>query len=261
MKPGLSFAAAAMIVMLAGGAAPAAGIEGPVPLPRPKPARPQPLPIPAVPAPSGQPQHARPPAAQTPDFEIAARCLAALKRQGVVAKAADPFRDEKDSGCGINDPVKITAITVRGKIQDISSLRFSPPMLLSCAFATVLTGWLRDVVTPLAVYHLGAALRGVAAGPGYVCRRRNNRPGGKLSEHAFGNAADLMRFSFSNGRKLPVAAWNSAPASEKAFLRAVRGTACGYFTTVLGPGSAFHDNHFHLDRGIHGRSGNYRICE
>ncbi len=33
------------------------------------------------------------------------------------------------------------------------------------------------------------------------------------------------------------------------FLRAVRNSACGPFTTVLGPGSdSYHSNHFHLDR-------------
>jgi hypothetical protein len=264
MKPFLSsFPFAALIAMLAGSTIHAATIEGPVPLPRHKPAAPRQTP--AAPAPAGQPQQARQPAGETPDLEFAARCLAALHQQGVIAKAVDPFRDEKDSGCGIDDPVKITAITIKGVGvgvgRDRPGMRFSPPMLLSCTFAAVFTGWLQDVVAPLADYHLATPLRGLAAGPGYVCRRRNNRPGGKLSEHAFGNAADLMQFSFGNGKKLPVAAWNSAAAGEKAFLKAVRGTACGYFTTVLGPGSAYHDTHFHLDRGIHGRSGNYRICE
>ena len=43
---------------------------------------------------------------------------------------------------------------------------------------------------------------------------------------------------------------------------ALRTTACGYFTTVLGPGSdAAHAEHFHFDLGLHGATANYRICE
>ena len=43
---------------------------------------------------------------------------------------------------------------------------------------------------------------------------------------------------------------------------AVRTAACGWFTTVLGPGSdAFHASNMHLDIELHGSSGSYRICE
>jgi hypothetical protein len=42
----------------------------------------------------------------------------------------------------------------------------------------------------------------------------------------------------------------------------LRTSACGYFTTVLGPGAdAAHASHYHFDLGVHGKSGNYRICK
>jgi hypothetical protein len=45
-------------------------------------------------------------------------------------------------------------------------------------------------------------------------------------------------------------------------IRTLRTTACGYFTTILGPGSnASHADHLHFDLGLHGKTGNYRICE
>jgi hypothetical protein len=45
-------------------------------------------------------------------------------------------------------------------------------------------------------------------------------------------------------------------------LHGLRLSACGYFTTVLGPGAnEAHKTHFHFDMGAHGSSGNYRICE
>jgi hypothetical protein len=40
----------------------------------------------------------------------------------------------------------------------------------------------------------------------------------------------------------------TAPDAEAEFLTAVRKSACGPFTTVLGPGSdSYHATHFHLD--------------
>ena len=54
-------------------------------------------------------------------------------------------------------------------------------------------------------------------------------------------------------------------ASDKidgALMKTLRTTACGYFTTILGPGSNdAHKEHFHFDIGLHGASANYRICE
>ena len=42
----------------------------------------------------------------------------------------------------------------------------------------------------------------------------------------------------------------------------LRTSACGYFTTVLGPGSnEAHKNHLHFDLALHGKSDNYRICQ
>ena len=38
--------------------------------------------------------------------------------------------------------------------------------------------------------------------------------------------------------------------------------ACTYFMTVLGPDAdKFHQNHFHVDLGCHGKTCTYRICE
>jgi hypothetical protein len=42
----------------------------------------------------------------------------------------------------------------------------------------------------------------------------------------------------------------------------MRQAACGWFTTVLGPGAdAAHAEHVHFDVLRHGASDNYRICE
>ncbi len=72
-------------------------------------------------------------------------------------------------------------------------------------------------------------------------------------------------FVLQSGRELNVRrGWNSADDQERAFLHEAHGGACGYFTTVLGPGSnAFHYNHYHLDLAMHGSTsrGLRRICK
>ena len=47
-----------------------------------------------------------------------------------------------------------------------------------------------------------------------------------------------------------------------AVLATLRTAACGWFTTILGPGSdAAHATHWHLDIERHGSSDRYRICQ
>jgi hypothetical protein len=45
-------------------------------------------------------------------------------------------------------------------------------------------------------------------------------------------------------------------------VQTMRRAACGWFTTLLGPGSdAAHADHLHFDVLRHGASDDYRICE
>ena len=50
-------------------------------------------------------------------------------------------------------------------------------------------------------------------------------------------------------------------SAASGLVHALRMTACGYFTTVLGPGEPAHEAHFHFDSSMHGATPNYRICE
>ena len=182
-------------------------------------------------------------------------CLAALGSIATVASTEAPVTD--DAGCVVENPVSLTAVNGQS-----GGIRMPSDMLNKCSFALQLTHWLSDVVNPLAKQHLGSAIIAVRSGPGFVCRRRNNQPTGKLSEHAFGNAIDIAGFKLENGGSFNVKQADSLPPSEALFLDALRKTACGYFTTVLGPGSnPAHATHLHLDMGIHGKTNNYRICE
>ena len=82
----------------------------------------------------------------------------------------------------------------------------------------------------------------------------NGQAGGKISEHAFGNALDIAGFRLADGRRITVVHdWTRGEAQDQAFLRDVHAGACTSFTTVLGPGyNAFHYNHIHVDLAMHG---------
>lgn len=182
-------------------------------------------------------------------------CLKELSKRGVQFLRQEPF--ETEDGCKIADPVKIMSVA---GLNNAISLSAQPQ--LSCQFALKLSTWLSDVSAPLTEHLTRVPLTSIATGPGYVCRHRNNDATRKISEHAFGNAIDITSFRFANGENLAVSAISDGSFLEKRMLSALRTTACGYFTTVLGPGSnEAHSSHFHLDHGKHGRTWNYRICE
>jgi hypothetical protein len=159
--------------------------------------------------------------------------------------------------CAIPLPVRLRSLAVGGV-----DIPFTAEPVLDCRLAERLADWIGNVVEPLARHHLGSGLAAVETGPGYACRKRNNQATGKLSEHAKGNAIDIAAFALSDGRRIALRPADQPTPAGIAFLAAVRTTACGYFLTVLGPGSdAAHAEHLHLDLGPHGRTLNYRICE
>lgn len=197
-----------------------------------------------------------------------AACPALLS--GLVAGRTDAPIDE--SGCIARSPLLVTALGENGKY------RLSRETRLNCRMATTLAR-LAATADSLATEILGSGLVEVDAGPGYQCRRRNRRAGGKLSEHAFANALDINGFTLADGRSVTVAAdWphpsrraagetgegeaRSAEGTAGRFLAKVHASACELFTTVLGPGSnATHFSHFHVDLGCHGSNCDYLICE
>jgi extensin-like protein len=83
-----------------------------------------------------------------------------------------------------------------------------------------------------------------------------------MSEHATGNAVDILALGLADKRQIRISAVANELNPDHRLLMALRLTACGYCTTVLGPGAnTAHANHYHLDFGVHGTSGNYRICK
>ena len=84
--------------------------------------------------------------------------------------------------------VLISVPTPPGRV----SLPGRPKMF--CPFARKFTRWLNEVGAPIIVQRLGSPLAAIQTGSGFVCRNRVGGSLSKISEHARGNALDLMRF-------------------------------------------------------------------
>jgi hypothetical protein len=189
--------------------------------------------------------------AVVPNDQYAA-CLQDLEANG--AEFERPFHVTEE-GCTLEGAVVLISVpTPSGRV----SLPGRPKML--CPFALKFVRWLNEVGAPIIVQRLGSPLAAIQTGSGFVCRNRVGGSLSKISEHARGNALDLMRFDLRNKHRVTVEEMPSGTSSVA--LSGLRTSACGYFTTVLGPGSnAAHSNHLHFDLGQHGKSGKYRICE
>jgi hypothetical protein len=119
---------------------------------------------------------------------------------------------------------------------------------------------LRAFVAPLVAGDLAVELKSVHTGPGYECRNRNRAEIGKISAHASGLAVDVASFELANGKTLAIRP--NGDEHLRTTVHAIRVAACGWFTTVLGPGSdAAHAEHMHVDILQHGSSDRYRICQ
>lgn len=151
-------------------------------------------------------------------------------------------------GCTVDEPVVVEALGIRGSAGAVS-IRLEPPPTLACQTVRKVAQWLDQSVQPLAKGGLDADLASLRVGGGHECRGRNRRSGGPLSEHSTGKALDIFAFEFVSGSTVSgVIVEKPGGLRQQRFLDAVRASACGTFSTVLGPGSdAAHANHLHLD--------------
>lgn len=187
------------------------------------------------------------------DFAYSA-CLLTLHVLGSSYQELPAIQDPEQPGCGIERPVQVSAI--------LPGLRLAGDPVMRCDTARQLALWSRDHLIPAARLLPGhARLTVIEPGSTYQCRDViGNGEGGKLSEHATGNAFDIMALGFADGTRLEITPRQDTGDMTEAFQAAIRGAACLYFTTVLGPGAnAAHDNHLHLD--IKARKSGWRLCQ
>ncbi len=193
------------------------------------------------------------PPASVPKADPASSCLAKLIADGASAEATAP--PASAGGCGVEAPVRLSSIMAEGEAV---SLPDRP--LLACEFASVLADYVRLIVAPLGQATLRAKVAAIETGPGYDCRTQDRIAGAKISAHGHGLAVDFAAITLLDKRRIVVE--RQTNAEETSYFRAIRTAACGWFTTVLGPGSdAFHANNLHLDIELHGANASYRICQ
>jgi hypothetical protein len=206
----------------------------------------------------GATKPAPPPSAATPSpapLGESAACLAQLNASHVEAQAV-PAPPAQLGDCVIAAPVRVTSIA----LANGATLDLPDRPILDCAFGVTFSEFVRDLMAPLAAAMLGSPIVALGTGPGYECRGRNQVAGAKTSAHGKGIAIDLAEIRLNDGRRIEVA--HQANAAEELFVATTRRAACGWFTTVLGPGSdPAHAEHFHFDVMRHGSTDNYRICE
>lgn len=148
--------------------------------------------------------------------------------------------------CGIDAAVKL---------RSVAGVTLSPRATIDCRTARALKTWVERGVLP-AVGSEGGGVSSLRVVSHYACRTRNNQPGARLSEHAFGRAIDIAGIRLRDGTEMTLLTdWSSA--DDGAQLRQMWRAACGPFGTVLGPeANRFHRDHFHFDTARY-RSGSY----
>lgn len=196
----------------------------------------RPVDVPSGPAPT--------PATIVPDDTA---CLRRLERLGAKAEPVAPLADGL---CGAARPLRVTELP--------DGVGLTPAATLTCTAAEALARWSTEVRV-IAERSLGKVPHKFQIGGSYECRGQNHDPSAKLSEHSYANGVDVMGFAFEGRAPVTVGAAREG-TPEAAFEAAVRGRACGFFRTVLGPGSdAAHGNHLHLDERE--RPAGHRLCQ
>lgn len=188
------------------------------------------------------------------DADLAA-CKLALSLLGTVYSEEPAITDPANPDCGIARPLRVTAI--------LPDMALDQGAVMRCDTARALSFWARDFLRPAAATLPGSPRPvGLTLGTTYDCRARvgTGEDAPKLSEHGLGNAVDIAAVRLDDGRALTIAPRTGTGDRDEAFQRAVRGAACLFFTTVLGPGAnAAHSDHLHLD--VAERRGGWRLCQ
>ena len=175
------------------------------------------------------------------------QCRRQLKRLGVRFRDIAPIRDS--ASCGIDWPVEVSGFS--------GNVGMKPAATLTCDMALAFAQWTEDELAPAARRRAFSGVRTIHQGSSYSCRSIAGT--GTVSEHAKGNALDVMRIELKNGKDIDVRRPGWFAFRQRGLLNNVRSDACGYFSTVLGPGyDAAHKDHFHFD--IKQRRNGYKAC-
>lgn len=123
------------------------------------------------------------------------QCLQLLAPTGADIGIEEPM---KHGQCGTAVPLELRSV---GNVERVT---FSPPPTMNCRLAAQLAGWVEKVLQPTAQQVLGAHIKQIVGASSYSCRNIYNNPKLSLSEHATGNAIDIVGFVTTDGRTITV---------------------------------------------------------
>jgi hypothetical protein len=179
----------------------------------------------------------RAPQAGMPPDEVARR--RELKRLGVTYVDLPPIY-AWNGACRIDYPVKVLALS--------GGIALKPAATLNTTLAVTFAKYVRRDFAPAVRWRYLSGINTIYTGSSYACRRMIGESSHHISEHAKGNAIDVMKIKLDSGRVIDVEKPGWFSFRQRGFLNRVRAEACDYFTTVLGPGyNRAHSNHFHFD--------------
>lgn len=185
--------------------------------------------------------------------EVEAKCLSS----GAVKLSAyvEPMnRIDGPGACGLQQPLRVSALAG-------GTIGLTSRATMSCSALSSVDRWVKEVVEPASMLYYRQHVTGMTVGS-YSCRNQDSKWVANISEHAFGNAVDVMGFKFSDGRSMSVVNGWKGDAHDQAFLREIAVDACDYFTTVLAPGSdPYHANHIHIDLSRHDSGWQRHVCQ
>lgn len=179
-----------------------------------------------------------------------AACRRDLQTMGVRFEDLPPISEQ--GMCGIAHPVRVSALA--------GNIAIEPAATLNCDMARSFARWVRNDLAPQSRLRYFSGISKIHVPSAYSCRWIKGRVGGTLSEHGKGNAIDIGGLTLENGRYIDVRKPGFFAFRERGLLNNVRGEACDYFSTVLGPGyDADHKDHFHFD--LKDRKNGYIACK
>lgn len=175
-------------------------------------------------------------------------CRADLARLGVRYRELAPIQNGPT--CGIPHPIEVSGFA--------GGIRLYPAAKLNCNMTRMFAKYVRNELVPAARYRYFSGIKTIHQLSSYSCRKMNSRANNPWSEHAKGNAIDIGGFILNSGEEIDVRKKGFFAFREKGLLKTVREDSCKYFNTVLGPGDAYHGDHFHFD--LRYRKSGYRHC-
>lgn len=175
-------------------------------------------------------------------------CRSDLERMGVRYRELPPIY--QGPTCGIPHPIEVSGFA--------GGIRLYPAAKLNCSMTRVFAKFVKNELVPEARYRYFSGIKTIHQLSSYSCRRMDSLSRNPWSEHAKGNALDVGGFILNSGKEIDVAKKGFFEFREKGLLNTVRADSCKYFNTVLGPGDAYHGNHFHFD--LRYRKSGRRYC-